>query len=525
MSLLKKILIALLFSLNSVYGADILETALSSFTQGEYSSTIELLEKQKLTGEREGTRLMILGLCFNRTQEFDRASNYFAQSIKFKEGSGELYYEFGQALYANNELRKAGVAFAKSYKLNFQTNSSLYYMAYISQLLEDHKQAKKYFEIILRSEKEDKSMLQASRFQLGESLLALLEEKDVDKERIVEKFILPQFKQALAELPKSALAKDISDRIKELERQYNLDPNLMKNGRPLPEKRWTVSFSEEIKHDSNITLATDVPSSAATQKESFISDTQITTNTNINWAGRLLLTPELRVKKTHYTDRTNSDVYKNDSHNLTGSLKNSYETMAFGQRASWLFVYDYNYIARDKYSRKEILKYAYSNTMTFGYKFRFFPNGDTSIKIKTKDYKAVDQTLNNKTKTFQADQSLVLKSGKLLIIFLSMDLVDNYNSTRDSTDSTLLRFDYIYPEIYPSWMLNLSFSLTLLDTKEQSVTRGTEKTYTPGIKMTKKISSNLSSSFGYEYTKNVSLDTNNYAYTKNVVSFELKVSF
>jgi len=525
MPLLKKIIICLMISLNSVYAADVLEIALQKFSSGEYVNTIELLKNQKLSGEREGTRLMILGLCYNRTQEFDLASNYFAQSLKFKSGSGELYYEYGQALYADNALRKAGTAFANSYKQNFKANSSLYYMAYISQLLEDHKQAKKYFETILKNETEDKSMLQASRFQLGETLLALMEEKDVDRERIVDKFVLPQMRQALEELPRSALAKDIKDRIKELERQYNLDPNIMRNGRPLPVKRWSVSFSEELRHDSNITLATDVPSSAATQKESFISETQVTANTKMNWAGRLLMTPEIRLKKTHYTDRTNSDVYKNDSHNFTGTLRNSYETTAFGQRASWIYVYDYNYIARDKYSRKEILKYAYSSTHTFGYRFRFFPNGDTGIKIKTKDYQAVDQTLNNKTMTFQADQSLVLKSGKLLIIFLSLDMIDNYNSTRDSTDSTLLRFDYIYPEIYPSWMLNLSFSLTLLDTKEQQATRGTEKTYTPGIKMTKKINDNLTTSFNYEYTKNDSLDTNNYAYTKNVVSFELKVSF
>ena len=76
-------------------------------------------------------------------------------------------------------------------------------------------------------------------------------------------------KKALEELPRSALAKDISDRIRELERQYNLDPNIMRNGRPLPEKRWSLGFSQELRHDRNITLGTDVPSSAATQKESF----------------------------------------------------------------------------------------------------------------------------------------------------------------------------------------------------------------------------------------------------------------
>lgn len=516
----------ILFSLiSSSYAADPLSVPLQRFANGEYVSAIETLNKMKFSGESEGSRLMLLGLSYNRTQQFDLAAKAFAQAEKLKTPTGEFYYEYGQALYANNELRQAGAAFAKAYKQSFKTSSSLYYMAHISQLLEDHRQAKKYFEMILKSEKEDKNTLQASRFQLAESMLSLLEEKEDDKERIVEKFIVPQLVKARDELPRAALAKDITDRIKELEKQYNLDPNVMRNGRVLPTKRWNLNFTQELRHDSNITLATDVPSSAATQKESFISDSQIFTGTKWNWGGRVLVSPEFRAKKTHYTDRANADIYKNDSHNITGSLKNSYETTAFDQRASWLFDYDYNYIARDKNSQKEILKYAYATTYTFGYRFRPFSSGDTTIKYKFKDYMAVDQTLNNKTTTLQLDQSVVLKGGKLLILFFSYDKVDNYNSTRDSTNSMLFRIDHITPEIYPTWMLNLSFSLTLLDTLEQQPTRGTEKTYTPGIKFTKNINSNLSATFGYDYTKNDSLDETSYAYTKSVVSFEMKLSF
>lgn len=520
-----KALLFLFFIFAHAHAADPLAGPLQSFANGEYVKAISELQNLRFKGESEGARLMLLGLAYNRTQEYDKSVGVFSQAEKLKKPTGEFYYEFGQALYASNELRKAAVAFDKSYKSEFKVSSSLYYMAHVSQLLEDHRQAKKYFEMILKLEKDDKNTLQASRYQLAESLLALLEEKDSDKERIVEKYILPQLKLARDELPRSALAKDISDRIKELERQFGLDPNIMKNGRILPEKRWTISFSEELRHDSNITLATDVPSSAATQKESFISDTQFYAATKINWGGRVLMSPDFRAKKTHYTDRANSDVFKNDSHNITGSLKNSYETTAFDQRASWLFDYDYNYIARDKYSRKEILKYAYSLTYTLGYRFRPFNVGDTTFKFKSKDYKAVDQLLNNKTTTIQLDQSVVLSGGKLLILFFSYDKVDNYNSTRDSTNSTLFRIDHITPELYPSWMMNLSFSLTLLDTLEQSTTRGTEKTYTPGIKFTKNVTKNLTATFGYEYTKNDSLDENSYAYTKNVVSFEMKLQF
>ena len=55
----------------------------------------------------------------------------------------EFFFEFGQANYATNNLEEARKAFQTSARQNFQKSSSLYYSAYISQIMEDYPEAEK----------------------------------------------------------------------------------------------------------------------------------------------------------------------------------------------------------------------------------------------------------------------------------------------------------------------------------------------------------------------------------------------
>jgi hypothetical protein len=68
-------------------------------------------------------------------------------------------------------------------------------------------------------------------------------------------------------------------------------------------------------------------------------------------------------------------------------------------------------------------------------------------------------------------------------------------------------------------------SLSALDTKEQSATRGTEKTIAPSIEIKKAFGKRISATLGFDYTKNISKDKNSFDYKKNVVRFEVSASY
>ena len=77
------------------------------------------------------------------------------------------------------------------------------------------------------------------------------------------------------------------------------------------------------------------------------------------------------------------------------------------------------------------------------------------------------------------------------------------------------------------YTLNFGFAGTFAPTITEATTpeRGTEVTWNPSLKITKKTTKSLSTSVGYNYTKKTSGNTATYAYTKQVTSIDLAYSF
>lgn len=498
--------------------------AFKLYKTSSYSKALDALKKARGNQKVLATRFYLEGIILNRLQRYDEALKSFTSAIKYKSESPDLYYEFGQALYANSELVKARIAFKKSAERNFKSDSSLYYVAHISQLLEEHKLARDTYIKLIKETEDDKKLQQVARFQLSESFLALAENRD-DAARLVDKYVIPSLKKAYEVLPKAPLAEDIEKRRKEIERQYGLDPNLMKNGRVLSPKRLSMRFQHQFRYDSNITLATDVPTAQSLEADTFIHETNFNIQYLAQAASRFTFTPFFRVRNTYHTDRENSSVYRNDTYNITTGLRNTFEHTLFSQQASFLFDVDYVYIGRSNNGEKIRPFFSRATTFTVGERFRLFSFGPTTIKYQYKDYLAYTNTLFNKTTSFSIDQIKSTSGGNLLIFLFRTDFIDQYNNTNASQDSYLFRTDYLIPEIFPTYTLNLAMSLSFLDTKEQSATRGTEKTYTPSVELKKKINSHMSASIGYNYTRNVSQDKSNFDYKKHVVSFELSASY
>ncbi|OUR96974.1 hypothetical protein A9Q84_11605 [Halobacteriovorax marinus] len=526
MKLYSVLIFSLLFSLNiSANDSGIIKSSFENYKRGSYGKVISSLENLKVNSKTRATKHYLIALSYNRLQQYDRAIRHFRKALKSGSKAQDIYYEYGQALYADSELTKARASFKKSFRGKYKPDSSLYYVAHISQILEQNKKAKRYYVKMLKSKTADKDLLQVARFQLGEVLLTMAR-KATDPERLVDKFVLPQIDKAIAIKKESSLADEIRSRKKEIEREFGLDPNMLRNGRVISSKRWNISIDEKVSYDNNISLTSDLASSTASREDSYIFETTFNSSYNLIFKKRFVITPSLGLSTKSHTNKDSEAVRAEDNYNIDPSLNSTYEHKLFLNPASLLFNIEYNYKGR---FRKELSRrtfYSRYLNVALGEKFQFFIKGETTIKFEYKDLKSYIVDLHSKTKSFSVDQVYYTTSGHLFIFLLKYDALDSYNSTASSTNATLLRVDFIHPTFLPKITLHVGASMSFTDYTDsnESLSRGVEKTFAPIFKLTKKISEKLQFAVSYEYTNNTSLEADS-KYSKHITSTQLSYSF
>ena len=239
---------------------------------------------------------------------------------------------------------------------------------------------------------------------------------------------------------------------------------------------------------------------------------------------KIIVSPEARFTFTHYGDRTNADVFQNDAYVFNLALKNKYEHKLFNRPASLIFDVDYTKTGKDSNKIHQRDPYSSSVNFTLGESFSYFAVGDTSFKIKRKDYKGTDPSINNNVYELTADQTLALSNQNLLIFMVNASTTDNYNNTTMNTDTYLFRVDYIIPEVFLHHTLNLALAETITDTKLQQSTRGTETSFNPSLDLSREINTHTKISVNFDFTNNTS-KSSDYTYQKHVITMELKYVF
>jgi hypothetical protein len=521
------LLFVILSSNNAFANANSLEEFYGLYKKGQYEKAIDSLNKLTIDQNSEASKYYLTGISYARLQEFDKAADNFALAIEKGHDAKDMYYEYGQALYAKNSLKASRDAFKKSAELKFNLSASLYYQGHISQILEDYSNAKKAYLEIIKLKDKDKKIDQVAKFQLAESELQLTRNNITDKEKLskdVQKRIIPMLKMAYESDRNSAVGLDINKRIKEIMKEFDLDPDIMVNGRRISSDRFHASLDMKTKFDDNITntnLENDVQQSL---KESYIVETEFETKYDYVYKKKWIASPLFRVSFNKYTNQDEADVYKNDSAIMTIALKNKFETTAFDRPSSYIFDFDYSKTIKDYNSSHKLESYSSSVLLTFGKQINYFSFGDTNFKFKYKDFKAYSDSINNHTISFSIDQVVALSNNDLLILLFNADMVDNYNDSNTNTNSYMFRLDYIFPEFMPSYTFTGSLTTILNDTLKLSESRGLEKTITPSLELAKEINQNFKVSANLEYTNNKS-KLADYTYHKYVTSFGLNYNF
>lgn len=524
---LKSISLAALISFNLQAQSTALTEFKQYFKNGQYTKAITALENLDPNENALGEKSYLLGLSYSKLQEFDKAINHFEVAIKAKNQNADLYYEYGQALYAANELKAARKAFNQSANQKFNVPASLYYVAHISQILEEFTEARDNYVALIKSKETDLKIKQIARFQLAETLLLIMREKvkvKEDLEKGVDKYILTMMKQAVNTDKGTPLAQEISLRILELQKEFELDPDLLANGKRISPKRYSGYFAQKIKFDDNISLTNEENNVQQSKKESYIFETEVFAKYDFVVKKRFIISPDVRINFVQHSDQDSTDVYQNDSFALNADLKNKYEHTINAQPATLLF--DVEFSKNYKDWKQEHKRTAYSNSLAFGLGeiFNYFSVGETSFKFKRKAYSGENEAISNNTTSISADQIVSFSNQHLLITFFEASFVDNFNNTDSNTDSYLLRLDYLIPEIMPKYTLGLAMATTITDTKTQMATRGTEVSLNPSIDLSKEINEKMNISVNYDYSKNKSKQSD-YSYQKNVFKTEFRYSF
>ena len=149
---------------------ELIADVFTDFQSGKYESAIETLatlEKRLKKGSKKYNEVLGLinywrGMSYARLSDYKNSEIAFKKAIDLKYKAQDIYYEYGQVLYVADRLKKARIAFKKSFKKGYKKGVSLYYIAFISQALNDHKKAVSFYSMIERLPEQEKKRRSSS---------------------------------------------------------------------------------------------------------------------------------------------------------------------------------------------------------------------------------------------------------------------------------------------------------------------------------------------------------------------------
>jgi len=517
-----------------LYSANLFAIATLNFSkliqEEQYQEAIDYLNSTSDTTLAIGKKNYLLGVCLARLKKYDEAIVFFSKAINLEDLSPDLHYEYGQALYANNNLESARYEFTISAGKNFNYIQSIYYAAYISELLNDLTMAKSYYWKLIKDKRTDKKFLQISLFQYTKILIKMLKREgetfktlnrnqitaNIELSQNISRYVLPLLKKAQAVDPSSQLNTEIEQLTKQIEQEFNLDQNTLINRRRLSPEHFYLSLSQRLKYNTNVENTNY--SSAANESELF-------TKYDFILKRRFVISPELRANYLKYKNKENPVILQYNSLEFSSALRNKLEHTYKNKAASLLVDFEYSTLSSD-WSAENKIKY---NSKKYGWgvgeQLSFFNCGETFLKFKQTSFHDQSEISNYKKTDFSIDQYIFLRDGQqLLITSFNLSKLSFKDNNYFNTNQYLFRFIHLMFDFIPSYTLQTIISTSLTDTIAQKKTRGYEINFNPSIDLSKAITDHFRLSINFSYTHNFSKQLS-YKFNQQVVETELNYTF
>ncbi len=490
------------------------------YNKGAYSEAVDALNK--INAIHSSDRALLLywkGLCYNHMLAYAQAIPAFQGAVKLGAKYNDLQYEMGQALYANQQLKSAREAFKKSAAQGYKKGASTYYVGFISQILEDYTTAANAYQSIQGFQDDPENVKQAALFQISEMEVALIEKEiDLDKKKLkLKKKVFPALSKVIDYDRFTPIAEQARQILSNLKKQMGADEiSKFHNGVPMAINRWYIKSSQDIKYDTNVLTKADQSLLQISNTGSGLSKTEVYSKYEYVLDRRWALAPEIDMAYMKYFNQEEPLVFQNDNLSITSAIRTRLEHVYSNAPAAMNFDMEFNLLLRDWQQDHSLPFYSRFYNFTLGERVSFFKVGSTILSVNMKLYSNEDVGQNALNPAITLTQNF--KVGRMN--GLSVTLSSDYNRARDDYWD---RIDYRLTTSLnlPVWVEKIDFSFIFdfmfVNTMNQFATRGYEKTINPSILLTRSLSNNLYINLNYSYTKNISLDLQNYAYSKSVM--------
>jgi tetratricopeptide (TPR) repeat protein len=504
----------------------IFQNAQNLYSQGKYQATVQELtkieEKVKTDVKSLGLVHYWKGMAYNRLQEYPSSETEFKMALSHNYNPQDLHYELGQSLFASEKLIDARIQFSESFKRAFKISASLYYMAYISKELGETENAKTLYESIMKlPDSESQEAKQAASFQLAD-IKFLESEKKPDVFRAMKTEVLPAYENAIAVNPDSALVPKIQEKIKEIQKKYELVLFQLANGRQALVPPYFLRVAQEIGVDTNVTFSPTETTIAKSKQSSFFSKSEVMGRYTFYHKNYFSYSPELRFTNTYYFNRV-PEIYKNDNYFMVPAIRTSYEHTFLGAPASFLVDYEYNEAQRDVNAKERLEFSSRAHVFMIGERFKFTSLGETVLRLRQRSFESYIEASSSKTTSLVFEQVLGFSKNTFLF-YGSLDRV-RVNSDVLDTNAMTLRADWLLPKFNDWFNPSLGMGLTVTDPINDRSDRGLETLVNPFLRLSRSFGKNWRLNSRFEYQRNNSKDKKNFAFTKNIAGMELEYIF
>lgn len=498
---------------SSINAKDIFDDFNEKFSAGNYQDAIIYLKQITISESNVGRAEFLKALAYARINEFDQAKNSFELALSNKYQSDEIYYEYGQTLYALDDYKQARIAFKKSVKSKYKVGVSLYYIAFISQELNDTKKAVSFYTLIEKlPESEKKDVIQAARMQVGDIYLSQIE-KLPDSYSAIEKYVIPQYKKALEWDQKSSLAPDIRDKIEKLKRKYELELFRMRNGRPTARPPYFLKVNALYGVDSNVNLAQESSDELSSPYYSTGFFGRYTIYPNSSYS----VSPELIFNMTKYLS-DKEEVFLNNNYSTTASVKVNYEHLYNNRAATFFLGLSYTYGADDADTDKSFDKRDERTAVSFSEQLELWANNPSTFRYTYS--KLEDVTVENNYNTHGLSYEQVILIGKSTLFIYSNYDMNKYLDEEDlNNNSFLFRADYIFGTVFGLFNPTVYSSINTTDYFNNSE-KGETTSHVYGLNLNRPVGEKLYLTLDLSMTnQSGKLDTDKYK--KQVMSLNL----
>lgn len=446
------------------------------------------------------------GLCYIKQNEFETGNEYLKKAMDIKFKASDIYYEYGQSLYALDKMKEARIAFKKSVRMKYKMAVSLYYIAYISQNLMDYKKAVSFYNAIEKLDDEEKAdVLQAARMQVADIYLKQVE-KMPNTFQSVKKYVIPQYEKALKVNKKSKLANDIRAKIKKVQKRYDLMLFKMRNGVPTQTPRHFVKLSMLYGTNNNVN-ASDAQTLASLESKDYSS-----VYSNARLFGRYSLypnssysiSPEVSMDYTKYL--SDSDYIKpNNMLIYRAGMQVNYEHIYNNTPATLYLNFDYTNIEDDADADNTLAKASSKTTVTVSEGIQLWSGNPTTMRYKLARSTAVNATNSYSTNSIIWEQ-ILYKGSQTFFFYTAFDMTRYPKANTSNTNAATIRVDWILPTL--GGVINPNFFVSDKMTNYiENTDRGTTSLVSYGLSLNRPIATKWYMTFDLVINSQTGKDT------------------